>query len=122
MVKDSVGEVIIHYALNVKFEDLDQQVINEVKRRVLDGLGVALAAFMAEPVKIARSIAKNHRSNVEATVWGGTLDTSSIEWAVFTNALMVRYLDYNDTYLSKEPLHPSDMILHCSRLPSIGGD
>lgn len=65
---------------------------------------------MAEPVKIARSVAKNHRSSVEATLWGGTLDTSSIEWAVFTNALMVRYLDYNDTYLSKEPLHPSDMI------------
>lgn len=62
-------------------------------------------------VKIARGgIAKNHRSNVEATLWGGTLDASSIEWAVFTNALMVRYLDYNDTYLSKEPLHPSDMI------------
>ncbi len=38
MVKDSVGEAIIHYALNVKFEDLDQQVINEVKRRVLDSL------------------------------------------------------------------------------------
>ncbi len=109
MVKDSIGEAIIHYALNVKFEDLDQQVINEVKRRVLDSLGVALAAFMAEPVKIARNVAKGHRSSAEATLWG-TLDTSSIEWAVFTNALMVRYLDYNDTYLSKEPLHPSDMI------------
>ncbi len=111
MTRDPIGEAIIHYALNVKFEDLDQQVINEVRRRVLDSLGVALAAFMAEPVKIARGgIAKNHRSNVEATLWGGTLDASSIEWAVFTNALMVRYLDYNDTYLSKEPLHPSDMI------------
>ncbi|MGC8606086.1 MAG: MmgE/PrpD family protein [Vulcanisaeta sp.] len=109
MARDSLGEAIIRYSLNVKFEDLDQQVINEVKRRILDGLGVALAAFMAEPIKIARGVAKNHRSNVEATLWG-TLDTSSIEWAVFTNALMVRYLDYNDTYLSKEPLHPSDMI------------
>lgn len=33
-----------------------------------------------------------------------------MEWSVFTNALMVRYLDYNDTYLGKEPLHPGDMI------------
>ncbi len=109
MVKDPLGEAIIHYSLNVKFEDLDQQVINEVRRRILDSLGVALAAFMVEPVKIARNVAKNHRSNAEATLWG-TMDSSSMEWAVFTNALMVRYLDYNDTYLSKEPLHPSDMI------------
>jgi 2-methylcitrate dehydratase len=30
--------------------------------------------------------------------------------AVFANGAMVRYLDYNDTYLSKEPAHPSDNI------------
>jgi MmgE/PrpD family. len=47
MVRDSLGEAIVHYALNIRFEDLDQQVINEVKRRVLDSLGVALAAFTA---------------------------------------------------------------------------
>ena len=38
MVGDSLGETIIHYALGIKFEDLDQQVINEVKRRVLDSI------------------------------------------------------------------------------------
>ncbi len=109
MVKDSLGETIINYALSVKFEDLDQQVINEVKRRILDSIGVALAAFSAEPVKIARAVARSYRSSAEATIWG-TQDTAALDWASFTNALMVRYLDYNDTYLSKEPLHPSDMI------------
>ncbi|MGC8542662.1 MAG: MmgE/PrpD family protein [Vulcanisaeta sp.] len=109
MVKDSLGEAIIHYALSVKFEDLDQQVINEVKRRILDSIGVALAAFSAEPVKIARAVARSYRSSAEATIWG-TQDTAALDWASFTNALMVRYLDFNDTYLSKEPLHPSDMI------------
>ena len=109
MVRDSLGEAIVHYALNIRFEDLDQQVINEVKRRVLDSLGVALAAFTAEPVKIARGIARNYKSSIEATLWG-TPNTAAIDWASFTNALMVRYLDYNDTYLGKEPLHPSDMI------------
>ncbi|MGC9152511.1 MAG: MmgE/PrpD family protein [Vulcanisaeta sp.] len=109
MVKDSLGETIINYALSVKFEDLDQQVINEVKRRILDSIGVALAAFSAEPVKIARAVARSYRSSAEATIWG-TQDTAALDWASFTNALMVRYLDFNDTYLSKEPLHPSDMI------------
>jgi 2-methylcitrate dehydratase len=31
-----------------------------------------------------------------------------MEWATFVNGLLVRYLDYNDTYLSLEPAHPSD--------------
>jgi 2-methylcitrate dehydratase len=30
--------------------------------------------------------------------------------ATFVNGILVRYLDYNDTYLSKEPAHPSDNI------------
>jgi 2-methylcitrate dehydratase len=32
------------------------------------------------------------------------------EISAFANCVLVRYLDFNDTYLSKEPLHPSDMI------------
>ena len=28
----------------------------------------------------------------------------------FVNGLLIRYLDFNDTYLSKEPAHPSDNI------------
>ncbi len=31
-----------------------------------------------------------------------------MEWATFVNGLLIRYLDYNDTYLSLEPAHPSD--------------
>ena len=109
MVRDSLGEAIIHYALGIKFEDLDQQVINEVKRRVLDSIGVALAAFTAEPVKIARGIARSYRSSFEATIWG-TQDTAALDWASFVNALMVRYWDFNDTYIGKDFLHPSDVI------------
>ena len=33
---------------------------------------------------------------------------SSVEWATFVNGLLIRYLDFNDTYLCKEPAHPSD--------------
>jgi 2-methylcitrate dehydratase len=33
--------------------------------------------------------------------------------AAFVNGAMVRYFDFNDTYLSKEPAHPSDNISPC---------
>src|SRR5205085_5896966 len=32
------------------------------------------------------------------------------DWAAFANGCCIRYFDYNDTYLSKEPAHPSDNI------------
>jgi 2-methylcitrate dehydratase len=35
---------------------------------------------------------------------------SSPDLAAFASGVMMRYLDFNDTYLSKEPAHPSDNI------------
>ncbi len=40
----------------------------------------------------------------------GTRHRAPPDWAAFANGCLVRYLDYNDTYLSKEPAHPSDNI------------
>src|SRR5205823_2446118 len=40
----------------------------------------------------------------------GTTHRTPPDWAAFANGCLVRYLDYNDTYLSKEPAHPSDNI------------
>jgi len=39
-----LSEVFVDYAINIKFDDLPINVVNEVKRRVLDSLGVALAS------------------------------------------------------------------------------
>jgi 2-methylcitrate dehydratase len=47
--------------------------------------------------------------NHTARLWG-TLAPTVPEWASFANGIIVRYLDFNDTYLSKEPAHPSDNI------------
>ena len=40
----------------------------------------------------------------------GTATQVPPDWATFANGCLVRYLDFNDTYLSKEPAHPSDNI------------
>jgi 2-methylcitrate dehydratase len=44
-----------------------------------------------------------------ATIWCSALRANP-EVAGFANGVAVRYLDFNDTYLSREPLHPSDVI------------
>ncbi len=109
MVRDRIGEILVDYAYAISFDDLSDDVILEVKKRLLDSLGVAIGGFIGEPVKIAREFSRRFKCGIDVTIWG-TSDKACIEWASFTNSLMVRYLDYNDTYLGKEPLHPSDMI------------
>ena len=68
-----------------------------------------MGAISGEPGRIARTLAKTVTSTDSATVIG-TRHESSPEWAAFSNGVHFRYLDYNDTYLSLEPAHPSDNI------------
>ncbi|MGO8672171.1 MAG: MmgE/PrpD family protein [Capsulimonadaceae bacterium] len=103
----TLAERFADYAYELKYEDLPTDTVHEVKRRLLDTLGCALGAFHAEPARIARIIAQTVRGTNPATVIGTTIQTSP-EMAAFANGILFRYLDYNDTYLSKEPAHPSD--------------
>lgn len=108
MLADRLAE----YAGSLTFQSLPQEVIHEVKRRVLDSLGCAYGAITAPPCRIARRLATRVVLKEGATVWG-TCHRTSPELAAFANGTAVRYLDCNDTYLSKEPAHPSDNIPAC---------
>jgi len=100
---------LAEYANQLRFEDLPRVAIDEAKRRLVDTLGCALGAWDSEPAKIARKAAKLATGNPGATVLT-THHQGTPEAAAFANGVMFRYLDFNDTYLSKEPAHPSDNI------------
>lgn len=101
---------IAEWAASVDYSRLPGDVVEEAKKRILDTLGVALGALDEEPVKIARWIASSTTSSrLAATIWGYTR-RSSADHATFANGCATRYFDFNDTYLSKEALHPSDTI------------
>jgi 2-methylcitrate dehydratase len=97
------------FAAGLRFEDLPATVVHEVKRRVIDSMGCALGAWRAEPCEIARRVASTMSAERGAHLLG-TRWIVPPDWAAFANGCLVRYLDYNDTYLSKEPAHPSDNI------------
>jgi 2-methylcitrate dehydratase len=100
---------IAEYVDSVSYEDLNFDVIREAERRIIDSIGVSFAALDAIPVRIARSMATKSESKNQASVLGSRVKTSA-ELAAFANGSAVRYLDFNDTYLSKEAMHPSDNI------------
>jgi 2-methylcitrate dehydratase len=107
MAAQNLAERLSAYAAGLRFEDLPPEAVHEAKRRLIDSLGCAMGAYSSEPATIARIVAQTVSSAFPATVIG-TAHRSSPEMAAFANGVLFRYLDYNDTYLSKEPAHPSD--------------
>jgi 2-methylcitrate dehydratase len=108
-VSDRITRLLAGYASSVAAKGLADETVHEVKRRVLDSIGVAMAALDGDAPTAARAYAADVPDPNGATVWGSALRASP-EVAGFANGILVRYLDFNDTYLSKEPLHPSDVI------------
>ena len=97
------------YAQKIDFDDLPVEVIHEAKRHIIDSFGCAMGAYLGEPGRIARELALSFKTN-EGTIVLGTTHKSTPDLAAFACGTLIRYLDYNDTYLSKEPAHPSDNI------------
>src|SRR5206468_6942277 len=98
--------------LSINYQDVPEKVVHETKKRIVDSLGCAIGAFNANPVKISRKVAEAAR-DIQGSTLFGTRKKTVPDLAAFVNAIMVRYFDYNDTYLSKEPAHLSDNIGPC---------
>src|SRR5438874_8024810 len=105
----TLAHQLAKYGCELRFEDLSRQVVHEVKRRVIDSLGCALGAWNEEPCAIARKVASEFSARNGSTIIG-MKHKAPPDWAAFATGCCIRYFDYNDTYLSKEPAHPSDNI------------
>jgi 2-methylcitrate dehydratase len=108
-MKTTLAHQLADYACALRFEDLSKEVVHEVQRRMLDSLGCALGAWKEEPCVIARKVASDFSAKQGSTIIG-TNHKAPPDWAAFANGCAIRYFDYNDTYLSKEPAHQSDNI------------
>src|SRR6266480_710175 len=108
-MKTTLAHQLASYSSAFRFEDLSKGVVHEVKRRVIDSLGCALGAWNEEPCVIARKVASEFSAKNGSTIIG-TDHKAPPDWTAFANGCCIRYFDYNDTYLSKEPAHPSDNI------------
>ena len=106
MAAITLAQRLANYAGSLTFEKLTKEAVHEAKRRVIDSLATAVGAMPSDAYAVAKRCASRVSSAPGASMLGG--GRTSVEWATFVNGLLVRYLDFNDTYLSKEPAHPSD--------------
>ena len=106
----SVAETLARYALNLKYESLPPDIVRVAKRTVLDTIGCAIGGYKAGPSQIAVKLAGNVTAKNSATVLCSGAKTSP-DLAAFADGVMIRYLDFNDGYISPGTGgHPSDMI------------
>ncbi len=101
----SIEENLAEFISRIKYEDIPENVKHEVKRRFIDTLGVAYSSMDNEAANRIKKMAPLYPGN--ARMIG--MDKASPDFSAFFNSLIIRYMDFNDTYLSLEPLHPSDM-------------
>lgn len=79
----------------------------DLKIRILDSLGCAIGALGGEPVRHVRQFVADFASDGPCTLIGG--GRSAPDRATLLNGALVRYLDFNDSYLAtRETCHPSD--------------
>jgi len=105
----SISRQISEFAVNLKYEDLPQNVIDEVKRYLYDSVGCAYGATNTNDVNIIKDIYKDMGGKEEATVIGFGDKMPAVN-ATLVNSLMIRALDFNDIYWKDDPSHPSDII------------
>src|SRR5216110_4079599 len=105
----TLAHQLADYVCSVRFEDLSKEVVHDALPILTDSLGCALGAWNEEPCAIARKVASEFSAKNGATIIG-TAHQAPPDWAAFATGCCIRYFDFNDTYLSKEPAHPSDNI------------
>src|SRR5690625_1191807 len=89
------------------YDRLSEEAAEQLRIRVLDTIGVALAAQDAEPMRAIRELLDDLGGTGSATYIGG--GRGPIDRVAFYNGALSRYLDYMDSYLAAgETNHPSD--------------
>jgi 2-methylcitrate dehydratase len=107
----SLADTLAHYATELKYEDLPEDIIRTIKRTILDTFGCAFGGYPAGPSRIALKLAGEITAKQSATVLCSGIKTSP-DLATFANGVMIRYLDFNDAFVSLThgAGHPSDTI------------
>lgn len=101
------AEQLAEFVTRTSFDDLSDAARIQLKIRVLDSLGCAMRAIGGEPIALIQNQVDEFDGKGSCTLIGG--GRAAPDRASFYNGALVRYLDFNDSYLSKgETCHPSD--------------
>jgi 2-methylcitrate dehydratase len=100
-------ERLAAFVSGTHFDDISEPAREQLKLRVLDSLGCAFGALAGDPPRMVREQVLQFGGAPLATLIGG--GRSAPDRAAIYNGALVRYLDFNDSFLAPgETCHPSD--------------
>jgi len=115
----TVAEKLASEAKELTFSELPPEVIHQVKRLMLDTVGVAFGGYLSDSSQIIQSVIKEIKEPTESTVFGSGLKTSCL-YATLANGVMVRYLEFMDrNRLSEEFYYKGVSSIHGHHSESI---
>ena len=102
-------EELARFVERVEYDGLPDDVRDELKKRVLDSVGIAVAAMDATTVDQVRSTVDAMGTDGGPCRLWGTDDRASPPDAAMYDTTLTRYLDFMDSFLAPgETPHPSD--------------
>lgn len=116
-------EQLADFVTRMTYEDMSEVARRQLKIHILDALGCAIGALEGPPLQMLRAQLEDFGGRPLVTLIGG--GKTAPDRAAFHNSALVRYLDYNDSYIApKETCHPSDnlgAVLAASEYAGAGG-
>lgn len=101
---------LARFVQDVSIDEFSTDTREELKKRILDSVGIGINALGAEPVEAVHQTVQRANSGDDCTLWGCN-ETASPVGAAMHNTALTRYLDFMDSFLApKETPHPSDNI------------
>ncbi len=103
----TIVQELARFVVDASYEKMSEAARHAIKLHILDALGCAIGALDGSPIKIIRSqIDEFGGAPLTSLIGGGK---NAPDRTAFYNSALVRYLDFNDSYLAKgETCHPSD--------------
>jgi 2-methylcitrate dehydratase len=105
----NIDEKIFQYCSGIDDLLKEKATKEELKKRIVDSLFVSYGARNSDAVTKSKNGLLPSSGRRNSPIYFDKR-TAAVDVATYVNGCMTRYLDYNDTYLSKEALHPSDNV------------
>lgn len=106
----SLAQELARFVVNSSYERLSDAARLQLRIRLLDAFGCAIGALgSGGPVQAVRAQVDDFGGAPHCALIGG--GRTAPDRAAFYNGALVRYLDFNDSYLARnETCHPSDNV------------
>lgn len=103
----TLAEHLARFTTMTSYDDLSHAARAQLKIRVLDSLACAIGALDEAPARLVRAQVTEFDTSGPCSLIGG--GSATPDRVAFYNSALVRYLDFNDSYLApRESCHPSD--------------